>query len=122
MAFHKEPHWVPAKPKRFAWTIGIVLIVTCFICWRIGWENGFKQKYEARYQVIDVDEAMDCSVLDLTDLSDYPLAARMQVIMKTIAIICAIVTWLEASCGFCVGCFVYGKFNKVAPPEILPSN
>lgn len=73
MAFHKEPHWVPAKPKRFAWTIGIVLIVTCFICWRIGWENGFKQKYEARYQVIDVDEAMDCSVLDLTDLSDYPL-------------------------------------------------
>ena len=30
---HPEPHWKPAKPKRFAWIIGFVLVNLCFVGW-----------------------------------------------------------------------------------------
>jgi hypothetical protein len=31
IAFHPEPHWKPAKPKRFAWGIGFALSFMCFM-------------------------------------------------------------------------------------------
>jgi len=31
IAMHPEPLWKPAKPKRFAWAIGLVLSTLCFI-------------------------------------------------------------------------------------------
>lgn len=31
IAMHPEPLWKPAKPKRFAWMIGLVLSSLCFI-------------------------------------------------------------------------------------------
>lgn len=70
---HPEPHWKPAKPKRFAWIIGILLVNTCFVGWLL----------ESTY------------------------------VQYSAACMCFLATWLEASAGFCLGCFLYN--NMVVP-------
>lgn len=50
-----------------------------------------------------------CEMMDMNDMSDFPIAAAMLPTIKTLVIICLILTWLETSCGFCLGCFVYSK-------------
>jgi hypothetical protein len=127
MVFHNKPLWVPAKPKRFAWTIGFIIVLSCLICWRIGWEFGFKQKHaemkmmkrdRSRILMMEMmDDSMnddvDCMVMDMNDLSEYPIAAAMIIAIKVLISCCLILTWLEASCGFCLGCFVYNRCGKL---------
>lgn len=73
---HPEPYWKPAKPKRFAWAIGLILATTCFVLFlnRAGLGEAYK-----------------------------PLVA-------TVVFTCNVFTWLEASAGFCLGCFVYNYY------------
>lgn len=136
MVLHPQPLWVPARPKRFAWSLGFLIVVVCFVCWRVGWENGFKQKHAEmehmgnmmrRMKSIDSgdnykrglmmmnmtmdDDTNDCMMMDMNDLSEYPIAAAMIIVMKVMVSLCLILTWLEASCGFCVGCWIYNKFG-----------
>jgi thiol-disulfide isomerase/thioredoxin len=73
---HRDPFWKPAKPKRFAWLVGLVLAVLCFT---------FFSKHE--------------------ELDEY-----YKPLVTTVVFMCNIFTWLESSCGFCVGCFVYNNF------------
>jgi len=73
---HPEPFWKPAKPKRFAWLVGLTLAVLCFTFFSIRDQLGDAYK---------------------------PLVAL-------VVFTCNFFTWLESSCGFCVGCFVYNTF------------
>lgn len=38
-------------------------------------------------------------------------------VLKGLAMSCIILTWLESSCGFCVGCFMYNGFKFVSPED-----
>lgn len=73
---HPKPYWKPAKPKRFAWLVGLFLSVCCFTFFSLREELGAAYK---------------------------PLVAL-------VVFTCNFFTWLESSCGFCVGCFVYNTF------------
>lgn len=75
-ALHPEPYWKPARPKRFAWYIGLGLATTCLIF------------YLSRDYLGD---------------AYYPL-------LTIVAGTCNLATWLESSCGFCIGCFIYNKW------------
>jgi hypothetical protein len=76
IVIHPEPHWKPARPKRFAWAIGLTLATLCFTF-----------------------------VLLSDELGD----AYRPLVVATI-LMCNVATWLESSCGFCLGCFVYSNY------------
>lgn len=149
MILYKEPLWVPARPKRFAWVLGLVMVTCCMVFWRIGWEHGFKDKHDEmvgmghhRRRALQGDDAnnhgmahdemnattsatdgmdkdmnpnmqtdsmmnMECAMFDMNDLSEYPLAAKMRIAIKCVVFACLVLTWLESSCGWCMGCCIY---------------
>ena len=65
-----------ARPKRFAWGIGLTLATLCFVFWR------FKKELGSNYIYLNTATILACNMA----------------------------SWLEASAGFCVGCFIYNKF------------
>ena len=74
--FQQKPHWRPAPPKRFAWSLALVFVLACFVSMvlaKSGIFGGIGQ---------------EATVVSLTS-------------------VCFVLTWLEAVCGFCVGCFMY---------------
>ena len=75
--FHPEPLWKPAKPKRFAWLIGLSLSVLCL--------NLFVNRFRLG-----------------PDLYRPLIGATV--------LTCNLATWLESSCGFCLGCFIYNTY------------
>mmetsp|Transcript_59402 Transcript_59402/g.176336 ORF Transcript_59402/g.176336 Transcript_59402/m.176336 type:complete len:114 (-) Transcript_59402:365-706(-) len=77
MLLHKEPEWKPAKPKRFAWTIGLIIATLCFIFAMLGKERMGKNYEWAIFSTV---------------------------------FLCNVFTWLESSCGFCFGCFVWNYY------------
>jgi thiol-disulfide isomerase/thioredoxin len=72
-----KPYWKPAKPKRFAWYIGLTLATTCLIIYLV---RG-----------------------NLSESVYRPL-------ISSVAILCNIATWMESSCGFCIGCYIYNTW------------
>ena len=77
ITFYDQPQWSPAKPKRFAWCIGLLLVFLCLL-WVI--------------------------ILGKETL----LGAYKPLFLATV-VICNIATGLEASLGFCLGCYIYNK-------------
>lgn len=77
---HPEPLWKPARPKVFAWYIGLT---------------------------------MACSCLVLKLLQDRIDDAAFRPAIGGVAAFCNLATWLESSCGFCLGCWMY---NKIVVP------
>ena len=65
-----DPLWKPTQPKRFAWSLGAFLGVTCLTM-----------------RLLNIDNVWIIGVV----------------------VICFILTWLESSLGFCVGCWMHGK-------------
>jgi hypothetical protein len=76
--FQPKPLWMPARPKQFAWGIGFCLSTLC------------AATFIAREE--------------LNAAAGMNLASP--IIFTSIAF-CLLATWLESSCGFCPGCFVY---------------
>lgn len=74
---HQEPLWKPARPKRFAWFLGMCMVASCL---------GF-------------------SLFIGNSQIKKPL-------IICFASICTLLTYLEASCGVCVGCWMFGTFYK----------
>jgi hypothetical protein len=71
----QKPVWKPARPKRFAWFLGMCMVASCV-----------------------------ASSLVITDTSiKKPL-------IISFASVCCLLTYLEASCGVCVGCWMFGTF------------
>jgi hypothetical protein len=73
---HPEPQWKPARPKRFAWAIGLTLATLCLTFFLLR------------------DE----------------LADAYRPFVGATVLTCNVATWLESSCGFCLGCFVYNNY------------
>jgi hypothetical protein len=76
MKLNPEPLWKPAKPKRFAWAIGLTLASLC-LTWFLIRER---------------------------------LGDAYQPVITATVIACNIATWLESSCGFCLGCYIYNNY------------
>lgn len=71
----QKPVWKPARPKRFAWFLGMCMVGSC----------------------------VTFSLL-ITDTNvKKPL-------IISFASVCCLLTYLEASCGVCVGCWMFGTF------------
>lgn len=75
-SFHPKPFWKPAKPKRFAWYIGLTLATTCLILF----------------------------------LFRHQIGAPYRPSITAVIVMCNLATWLESSCGFCIGCYMYNNW------------
>jgi thiol-disulfide isomerase/thioredoxin len=73
---HPEPMWKPAKPKRFAWLIGLILASLC-LTWFMNRQD---------------------------------LGGAYRPLIGATVLTCNLATWLESSCGFCLGCFIYNTY------------
>jgi thiol-disulfide isomerase/thioredoxin len=57
IVLHPEPHWKPAKPKRFAWLIGFLLSLSCFF-----WVTFRKELGSAAYKPLVKATVITCNV------------------------------------------------------------
>jgi len=71
----QQPVWKPARPKRFAWFLGMSMVASCVAFSLVITDNNIKK----------------------------PL-------IISFASVCCLLTYLEASCGVCVGCWMFGTF------------
>lgn len=113
MILYRDPLWTPARPKRFSWILGLIIVSTCLGLWRFAWANGLGQKNEE----VRSHRLLTGEVIDNQDLSDYPIAESILPIIKGLVLTCLILTWLEMACGFCAGCFVYNRFQFISPQD-----
>ncbi|MBU0656105.1 MAG: DUF4395 domain-containing protein [Gammaproteobacteria bacterium] len=88
--------WKPLLPKRFAWTIGASLIITCLIFFNpevfAGWVN----------KLVGVDEWLPTT-------SNYMPGW----IPLTLVWVCLGFMWMETVLGFCAGCQVHSLLVKL---------
>lgn len=95
LAKGKPEVWKPLVPKRFAWTIGAVMIATCWIYFNpeifAGWVNGI------------------AGSMVLPETENY-MSYYIPLIMVWV---CLGFMWLEAVLGFCVGCKVHALLVAV---------
>uniref|UniRef100_A0A7S4G1C3 Glutaredoxin domain-containing protein n=1 Tax=Eutreptiella gymnastica TaxID=73025 RepID=A0A7S4G1C3_9EUGL len=70
LAWRAPPVWRPAMPKRFAWSLGVAMVIICVLL------GQFRQRYAA----------------------------------MAVNVVCIALTWMEASLGFCLGCWSWNKF------------
>ncbi len=91
--------WKPLVPKRFAWTIGALMITTCLIFFNPEIVSGSLNAWLGT---------------DLpTELQYMPLWIPMLVW------VCLLFMWMEAILGFCVGCQIHAllvKMNVIEEP------
>ena len=83
---NQSPTWVEAKPKKFAWILGLIL--------------GIIMSYFIIFDIVS--------------------PARM-----LICLVCLVLLFLESSFGICLGCIVYGTFNKElkkCPNDVCSTN
>jgi hypothetical protein len=96
---NKPPEWKPLLPKRFAWSIGATLIVSCLVFFNpevlAGWVNGL----------------WGAEVLPETSNYMPPW------VPTTLVWICLGFMWLETVLGYCVGCKVHALLVKLGVLE-----
>lgn len=105
----------PARPKRFAWTLGFMVVALCLIFFLVGQSNGFRELKQMM-------ELKSCMEIDSEDIVTYPVAEAMLMGIKILVMICLVLTWLEGNCGFCVGCFIYNSFSSCGQKRISSLN
>lgn len=92
---NRPPEWKPLLPKRFAWSIGATLIVTCLVF--------FNPEVLATW----VNKLWGAELLPET--SNYmPFW-----IPSTLVWVCLGFMWLETVFGYCVGCKVHSLLVRV---------
>jgi uncharacterized membrane protein len=99
----KDPVWVGAVQKRFAWGIGLFistfvafcLIVLSKIFYTFG--GVFSAGYDAYVKNTASFQPLADSIMQV------PLSPPI-----LLCILCCIFMWLEAIVGYCVGCKIYG--------------
>jgi len=89
-----RPKWEPLKPKRFAWAIGAVMIISCLLF--------FNPDTAAR-----TINAVFMAELLPTDRNWMPEYVPLFVF------VCFSLMWLEAIFGFCLGCKLHWLFAKI---------
>ncbi len=96
LAKGKQPVWKPLLPKRFAWSIGASLIITCLIFFNpevfAGWVN----------KLVGVEEWLPTTENYMP--SWIPL---------TLVWVCLGFMWMETVLGFCAGCQVHALLVKL---------
>ncbi|QCU89825.1 DUF4395 family protein [Thiomicrorhabdus sediminis] len=95
LAYNKPAVWKPLLPKRFAWTIGAILISVCLVFFNpevfASWVN-----------------AIYGSTLLPETVNYMPFWIPM-----TLVWVCIGFMWLEAILGFCVGCQIHALLVKL---------
>lgn len=96
LARGKPPVWKPLLPKRFAWTIGASLIITCLIFFNpevfAGWVN----------KLVGIEEWLPTTENYMPGW--IPL---------TLVWVCLGFMWMETVLGFCAGCQVHSLLVKL---------
>lgn len=96
LAKGKRPVWKPLLPKRFAWSIGASLILTCLIFFNpevfAGWVN----------KLVGVEEWLPTTENYMP--SWIPL---------TLVWVCLGFMWMETVLGFCAGCQIHALLVKL---------
>ncbi|WP_044410179.1 DUF4395 domain-containing protein [Thiomicrospira microaerophila] len=95
LAADKPAVWKPLVPKRFAWTIGSLLIIVCLIF--------FNPEVFARWV-----NAITGEMTLPTHVNYMPFW-----IPTTLVWLCLAFMWMEAVLGFCVGCKIHWLLVKV---------
>lgn len=94
-ARRRAPEWKPLAPKRFAWTFGAVMIITCLIFFNpdtfANWIN----------------------TIATTELLPTTRNYMPGWIPNTLVIICVSFMWMEAILGICAGCILYSAAVKL---------
>jgi hypothetical protein len=100
----KEPYWIGAVQKRFAWSIGVFISTAAFLC--IVFQSGFfvdvAPFFQSAYDGIQVALKQDTFIKDQYQLMYTPMNPPM-----LLCILCLVFMWLEAVVGYCVGCAIY---------------
>lgn len=92
---HKAPDWKPLLPKRFAWSIGAMLVTACLVF--------FNPEVLAAW----VNALTGSEVLPET--SNYMPAW----VPSTLVWVCLGFMWLETVLGYCVGCKVHSLLVRI---------
>lgn len=95
LAKGQPPVWVPIAPKRFAWSIGISLIITCIIFFN---------------PVVFADGLNSIFQLSLLSTTERYMPAGLGIILVSA---CLLFMWLEAIFGYCVGCKIHALLVRV---------
>jgi hypothetical protein len=91
---HIRPKWEPLKPKRFAWSIGATLIVSCLLF--------FNPDTAARF--INGLFASELLPTDANWMPDF---------IPFLVGVCFLLMWMEAVFGFCLGCKLHWLLAKI---------
>ena len=94
MARKARPVWKPLAPKRFAWTIGAVMICTCLIFFH-------PEKFAEGVNWI--------SQTQLLPTTEQYLPRWLPLVMVWV---CLGLMWMECVLGFCLGCQIHALFVK----------
>ena len=89
LAINQTPVWVPIAPKRFAWSIGIGMVITCIIFFNpVEFAHGLNSVFQ----------------LNLLPTTERYMPAGLGIILVSV---CLLFMWLEAILGYCVGCKIH---------------
>jgi len=95
-ARNTPPVWKPLDTKRFAWTIGAVMVILCLIFFN---PTTFAQIVNS---ITGIEELLP------TTYNFMPLYTGL-----TLVGVCLSFMWLELTFGFCAGCYIHALFVKV---------
>ena len=94
-ARNQKPAWVAIAPKRFAWSIGASIVITCIIFFNpVVFAHG-------------VNDVFNAEILPTTERY---MPAGMGIALVSV---CLLFMWMEAILGYCVGCKIHGLLVKM---------
>lgn len=100
----KDPYWVGAVQKRFAWSIGLFISTSALLC--IIFQSGFfvdvAPFFQSAYDSINVALKQDTFIKNQYQLMYTPMNPPM-----LLCILCLVFMWFESVVGYCVGCSIY---------------
>jgi len=95
LAKNQPPVWVPIAPKRFAWSVGIGIVITCIIFFNpVVFAHGLNSVFQ----------------LNLLPTTERYMPAGLGIILVSV---CLLFMWLEAILGYCVGCKIHALLVKI---------
>lgn len=106
LARNSRAVWKPLNPKRFAWSLGAIMIFTCLVFFNPDSFAGF------------VNNLFNSMILP-THYNYIPFEIPVSLFM-----LCASFMWLEVVLGFCVGCKIHSMlvFLKIIEDECEACN